>query len=397
MLTHLSLNSFKCFDTLELSLAPLTLLSGSNASGKSTVLQALLLLHQTICESEWSSTLTLNGNILGLGTDADVIDKINGRRRLRIGVGSHSGMLKWTFQSAERRAMNVPVQSIYWIPKEDLPILEFVADEASSTPMRRLVPLSWLDESPDLGMVTESISRLQYISAERLGPREIYPLPDSNNRQVGARGQNAPALLHWYGQKRISNALEHPKASTPTLRQQVEAWMREFFPGCGVDVQLVPNANHISLGLRTDSATDYHRPQHVGFGLSHILPIITAALVSEPGDVLLVENPEVHLHPAGQTLIGQFLGTVAASEVQVIVETHSDHVLNGIRRAVRARTLDAEHAALYYFYPRTYAAEEGIEQVVSPQIDLNGNIDHWPVGFFDQFDKDMNYFAGWED
>lgn len=167
--------------------------------------------------------------------------------------------------------------------------------------------------------------------------------------------------------------------------------MGTFFPGCGLVVQQVPQANAVTLGLRTSDETDFHRPIHVGFGLTQVLPIIVAALSAEVGDIILIENPEVHLHPAGQALMGQFLADVANAGVQVIVETHSDHVLNGIRRAVRAKRITPEQVALHFFRPRSV----DIAQVISPQLDSSGNIDTWPEGFFDQFDKDMNHFAGW--
>ena len=99
----------------------------------------------------------------------------------------------------------------------------------------------------------------------------------------------------------------------------------------------------------------------------------------------------MHLHPAGQALMGQFLSEVASAGVQVVVETHSDHVLNGVRRAVRAEKLDSQLVAIHFFRQR--AAEEA--QVVSPTLDRRGNLDSWPGGFFDQFDKDMNHFADW--
>lgn len=89
--------------------------------------------------------------------------------------------------------------------------------------------------------------------------------------------------------------------------------------------------------------------------------------------------------------MGQFLSDVASAGIQVILETHSDHVLNGVRRSVKAARLNAEHVAIHFFRPRV----EGETQVMSPMLDPTGNIDEWPHGFFDQFDKDMNYFAGW--
>jgi predicted ATPase len=183
-----------------------------------------------------------------------------------------------------------------------------------------------------------------------------------------------------------------PELPTTRLRQ-VEERMRMFFPGCGLSLQQVPQANSVTLGLRTSTDTDFHRPIHVGFGLTQVLPIIVAALSASSGDILLIENPEVHLHPAGQALMGQFLGDVARAGVQVIVETHSDHILNGIRRSVKAGRLKPEQVAVHFFRPRSSAAA----QVLSPQLDVSGGIDSWPDGFFDQFDKDASYFAGWGD
>ena len=166
-----------------------------------------------------------------------------------------------------------------------------------------------------------------------------------------------------------------------------------FFPGCSMILQQIPQVNAVTLGLRTSDETDFHRPVHVGFGLTQVLPIVVAALSANAGDIILIENPEVHLHPAGQALMGQFLAEVAKAGVQVIVETHSDHVLNGIRRSVKAEILKLELVAIHFFRPRSM----GGSQVISPLLDKTGNIDIWPEGFFDQFDKDMNYFAGWEE
>ena len=80
MLTRIDLRHFKCFETLKLPLRPLTLLSGGNAAGKSSVIQALALLHQTMREHEWSQRLMLNGSAVRLGTVADVVDQVHSSR-----------------------------------------------------------------------------------------------------------------------------------------------------------------------------------------------------------------------------------------------------------------------------------------------------------------------------
>lgn len=131
---------------------------------------------------------------------------------------------------------------------------------------------------------------------------------------------------------------------------------------------------------------------NVGFGLTQILPIIISCLTAKEGDLLIIENPEVHLHPKGQAMMGEFLAEVANTGVQIIIETHSDHVLNGIRRSVKSKGIDESKVAFYFFNNRAFNES----QIISPQIDENGRIDHWPNGFFDQFDKDISFLAGWD-
>ena len=169
--------------------------------------------------------------------------------------------------------------------------------------------------------------------------------------------------------------------------------MRTLFPGCTLDLQETPRANSVTLGLRTSDAEKFHRPVHTGFGLTQTLPIVVAALTARKGGIILIENPEVHLHPGAQSLMGRLLADIARAGIQVIVETHSDHVLNGVRRAVKAERLTADQVAIHFFRPRS----DDETQVLSPAIDDSGDIDDWPEGFFDQFDRDTSYFAGWTD
>ena len=181
--------------------------------------------------------------------------------------------------------------------------------------------------------------------------------------------------------------------AAPTLLHQVGARLASFFPGCAIDVQQVPNANAVTLGVRTSNDTGFLRPVHCGFGITQVLPIIVATLSVTRGNLMLIENPEVHLHPAGQALIGQLLAEAARAGIQTIVETHSDHVLNGIRRSVKSNRISSEEVMIHFLKQRSPESA----QILSPTIDDSGNIDVWPDGFFDQFDKDMDYFAGWSE
>lgn len=376
MLNSLSLRQFKCFEHLPLRLANLTMLSGGNASGKSSVLQALVLLQQTMREHEWSPRLILNGESIKLGTVTDVVDKVNGRRGFEIGVSDDISSYHWMF-SGERDDMSMAVDTVRIDGTE----------HSSPQTLQCLLPYSSREGVPS---VARRIRNLTYITAERVGPREFYRLEDPLNAAVvGPTGEHAVSILHSGSTEPVIEGLVL-KDVPPTRLHQVGARMQQFFPGCSLVVQAVPNTNAVTLGLRTSDDTDFHRPIHVGFGLTQVLPIIVAALSAAVDDIILIENPEVHLHPAGQALMGTFLAEVANAGVQVIIETHSDHVLNGIRRAVKAG-LPPEKVALYFFCPRG----NGGNQVENPHLDSSGNLDNWPKGFFDQFDKDMNYFAGW--
>jgi predicted ATPase len=324
-----------------------------------------------------------------------VVDKVHGRRGFSIGISGPAFHCDWTFESGAEGAGEARSAD-----REDIAVRlakvslrtggEELFHQAGSPPSL-LPPHSSLVRAS----LAKLVERITYVSAERMGPRETYPLFDpSRHETVGPRGERAPGKLYWYENDEVLAPMRYEEEPAPTLYKQTQAWLSDFFPGASFDVQRVLRANLVTLGIRTSADTDHHRPQHVGFGLTHVLPILVACLHARREDLIIVENPEVHLHPVGQMRMGMFLARVAKAGVQVLVETHSDHVLNGLRRAVKTEILSPEQAALYFFQPRGLAEQRKEAQVISPRLDRAGNIDHWPDGFFDQFDKDMSYFAG---
>jgi predicted ATPase len=395
MLRHLHLEQFKCFERLSLPLAPLTLLTGLNASGKSSVIQSLALLNQTIRANEWANSFHFNGPILKMGTAGDVINKMTGRNDLSIGIETETTICKWKASTTNRTELVMPINDV----QIDDEFFGFPV-EGGPTPknlLRWLIPPKFFQDQPTGPQkLSAQIRNLTYISAERLGPREVYEsYSEDDVSTVGVQGERTAHYLFKNSLKLTRKQMLKPTAAAPQIPRQTAAWLADFFPGAEFETEPVVGANLVLLRIRSHPSTDYHRPQNVGYGLTHILPILAACLGADCEQIIMIDNPEAHLHPSGQAKMGYFLARVAASGIQLIVETHSDHVLNGIRRAVRDGLLGAEKTAIHFFAQET-TSEVSRPIVVSPTINARGQLDKWPQGFFDQFDNDMMALIDWK-
>jgi predicted ATPase len=347
----------------------------------------------------------LNGKDVSLGTADELVDKISGRDSFAIGFENDDISALWRFGVDADDAMIAPLRELTWRQFASGQGETMRADERGTA--FQLVPLKGLatgDAVVDILVpLYQTIRALTYVSADRIGPRETYPASSrAQQTGVGARGEFTPWYIEQNEELKIPDTMCR-KSTPPQLKRQVEAWLAWFFPGSALEIEPIARTNQFAMRLRTSAETNYHRPANVGYGLSLILPVITACLGAvgfaqeedRPAPLVLVENPELHLHPAGQSAMGVFLARAAASGAQLIIETHSDHVLNGIRRAVKGidseLILKPEQVAIHFFLPR----EGQRPQVISPLIDQNGTIDSWPEGFFDQFDKDTASLIDW--
>jgi predicted ATPase len=365
VISELYLHNYKCFEDQRLDLGALTLLSGLNGMGKSSVMQAFLLLRQSYQQGLLQETgLALNGDLVRLGTARDVLFENAAADELGLSLVLDSGERgKWLFA--------------YNTEADVLRLEDGVAADHSVYAN---------------GLFTDDF---HYLQAERLGPRTSFGTSDylvRQHRQIGASGEYAPYFLALFGSKDIPNQkLRHPGAAAGDLKNQVEAWIGEVSPGTRLNLTAVPDMDLMGLRFSFVTGGEESRPYratNVGFGLTYTLPILVATLAAEPGSLLLIENPEAHLHPRGQALMGELLALAAAGGVQVVIETHSDHVLNGIRLAVHGGRIAPEAVRLHYFERRDMGGFAG-HVVTSPRIDRDGRIDDWPDGFFDQWDKSL--------
>lgn len=163
--------------------------------------------------------------------------------------------------------------------------------------------------------------------------------------------------------------------------------MEYIFNGGRVDIKPI-EANIISMRMNADSSKNRFKPVNVGFGYSYLLPIVVSGLIADPGDMLIVENPEAHLVPSAQSRIANFLARVSRTGVQVFIESHSEHILNGLRIAVKEKLLGHEETNIIFF--------EGDKDYSIRKIPVieGGKLRNWPDGFFDQAEKDFERIHG---
>ncbi len=358
MINSLRLQNFKPFQEQYLHFRPLTLLSGLNSSGKSSVLQALLLLRQSYQQGLLlEKGLALKGDLVCIGTAQDAL-----------------------FEGAEEDSISF---DIVW---------ENGTKGTWHFDYDREVDVLALASSPVTNVVYQSSlfsNKFHYIMAERIGPRLFFEMSNFQVRQqgqLGSKGEYTAHFLKINGGKVIPNSrVSHPEAKSQDLIHQVEAWMGEVSPGTRIKIDPKLDVDLMSFQYSYGDSNPY-RATNVGFGITYTLPVIVAALASEPGTLILMENPEAHLHPKGQAKIGELLALAASCGVQVVIETHSDHVLNGIRVAVHGGKVKPDDVQLHYFQ-RQVKDRQAVSEVISPRIDRNGRIDQWPDGFFDEWRK----------
>lgn len=346
MIKAVELKNFKCFDHLQLPLSGLTILAGGNAAGKSTVLQALLLADATAREKG---------------------DSVDASEALGIAVGGPRGLIS---QNRTEVFDGDFLFDIQW-------------DETAVTFIYKIDKLVSLKLSYCQSKEAPT-GQLFYLNAERTGPRISYPA--GVDEEILSDGANAAFLIDRADmqQRKVPNCLsltgENSKFSI-----QVENWMNAILGDINfsISTDYVKAVTDIRYG--NEIAEEPVLPTMTGFGISYILSVVTAGLwcSSLENVSLMIENPEAHLHPAAQSRMGKFLECLADAGVQILVETHSEHIIDGarIQAALMKRTDDVR---IYFFSKEK-------ERILVNEIDIdeNGELSEWPKGFFDQKEQDL--------
>lgn len=355
---RIAMTNFKCFEEQSIPLAGINILAGLNATGKSTVLQSLLLLRQT-----------------GVG-EGGKPESLNWRDSL-VDLGAFKGVLH---AGSERETIVLEVA----FDSSDVVRIEIGRTDYGTQEM--------IDSIGFAGASRASLYRpsMFYLSADRLGPQKTLPDPDRGSGSQTPLGRSGELVLSYLGNQQhqpVPARMRHADERRGWLGEQVNAWLGAISPGAEVHIYRDLDIDRARAGisfLREGERVTPFQANNVGFGLSYALPVIVALLSARTDDLVMIENPEAHLHPAGQTKLAELAARAAAAGAQIILETHSDHILDGIRLAVRNGIITPEQTAFHYFQRTDLSVE-----VKTPSIRKDGRLDFWPDGFFDQHERNL--------
>lgn len=374
------IENFKCFDSFEMLCRDLTILTGYNAAGKSSSTQPLLLISEVLRQNSRSRILSLNTQRIRLGAVGDIFNRNAKSKSVIFSLSSLHEQISWKFLRENVRDGGVLyLESTKFIKKSEKPIQgkEFYPSDAKNSKL------------------LEEVRDLIFVSPGRLNGIEAYPTPKMSDVPVGDVGSFGQYGPYWYTElvdEEVEGRRRHPKEERTTVRGQIDAWISDIFPEVNVNAEKIESLSLVKLEFKIGRSGNWARPSNVGYGLNYIFPIIVALVTARVGSLLVIDSPEAHLHPRGQTLMGRMLAFFASAGVQIFVETHSDHVFSGVRLGIRENMLDSSQAIVHFF---SHSGGKASRKTDMLTIEKDGGVAEWPVGFFDQSEEDLARLAGW--
>ena len=355
MIKTMELINFKCFSHAELELRNLTILSGANATGKSSVIQALILANHT----NWQ------GENRGGKWDLVPID-INSIFGFSIGAPN-------------------ALRSQDPVDEGDFAFAVSLQDEEGKVEYCYDIDMKFPLILRARGNKIRPIQSFQYVNAERVGPR--VSTRAGNGEGISSDGENASYLIQVADEssREIAGDLKMGIGESHKFSYFVEQWMSAILGDVQLDIKTDYNKAITELLIKNKLVDHGVVPTLTGFGISYVLPIVVAGLWAsgEKNAILILENPEAHLHPYAQSNMGKFLALLAVSGVQVIIETHSEHIIDGAR--YQMAYLNASDNMCVNFMEH----EGRTINIKTISVNKYGELSIWPKGFFDQKQMDL--------
>ena len=387
---------------------PLTLLAGANSSGKSSAVQPLLLLKQTLEASFDTQPLVLSGPHLEYSSTRQLQPRgLDESSSLEIGVrlteglevvsgfqaqgGKSFDLISTKLQDRDTEVLLTPNMSheelLTTFPDTDRQTIR--ESFATLTVLRSRCfldislkdPESWFKLSVDkfalkighdIPKLGNQISRVIHVAGLRGNPLRSY--------LITAVGSRYPGTFEPYVASILQSWQEEKSDKLAQLGTQLEAL------GLTWKVQVrQPNASELEVSVgrlphaRRGGAHDLVNIADVGFGVSQTLPVLVALLTAEPGQLVFLEQPEIHLHPKAQVALAGVLADAAKRGVRVIAETHSILLLTAVQALVAEGDLSPEEVLLHWFE----RDEKGLTSIETRELDEQGRYGDWPEDFAD--------------
>jgi predicted ATPase len=437
VIESLQLDNFKSWRHVgPMRLAPLTGLFGTNSSGKTSLMQFLLMLKQTADSPDRNLVLDLGDarSLVELGTFRDVVHqhdvaqplqwRLNWRLRERMAIVDpasrrraaplegdaieYAASVRWEKNGSSTSGRMAVAHMAYGLAGTEFgmrPVADHPGEyELFSTPGRftfkRVKGRAWPLPQPakcygfpdqvrayfqnaaflsDFELAFERLAAsLYYLGPLREYPKREYAWGGSQPTDVGRRGERVVEALLASRDQGVLYSFGKGKRRK-TLDEVVAMWLKELGLIDSFEVRpIVSGGKLFQVWVRRQPGAQEVLLTDVGFGVSQILPVIALCYYAPEGTTLLLEQPEIHLHPAVQAgLADVLIEAVKSRNVQIIVESHSEHLLRRLQRRVAEERLLPEDTALYFC-----GIKAGISELTELKVDLYGNIENWPEGFF---------------
>jgi len=405
MFTRLKLKNFKAWiNTKDINLKPVTMLLGTNSSGKSSLIQSLLLLKQTVQSPDRSIHLNLGGDevndLFNFGDFDNALSQgVSGVRQFSISfsfksyIPSRINEGDFFCSYGKNSAGGVAIQEWcvstnghqFRAVRREKGAYSLIVDDESQprdkgrhlSPERSIsLPAEAIAKLGQDGAVLEDLSlsirreleNIVYLGPLRRKPERDYPWNKTKPGEVGSDGSRtfdvllASALMKGDDQNRIINGV-----SKWLVRMKVADKLEIKQLGRSTRYELVVHRGGIEANLRD-----------VGIGISQVLPVLTIAYFSPSGSTIILEEPEIHLHPLAQSLLAELFVEISKERnVQFIVETHSEHLFRRMQTLVAKQEITPDDAAMYFI-----EAEGRAAKLRELQIDDYGRVINWPPTFF---------------
>lgn len=427
MLRQLNFSNFKTWERAELGFGRITGLFGTNSSGKSSLLQFLLLLKQTKEATDRAISLDFNGPYVALGVYRDVVHAHDEGRSLswdlafererdlvlidpeskRTGILARDKQIRTSGTvsardpgpSAERLEYQIGDLRFRLAPKTTGDTAYELTSEGGGFKFRRTQGRPWQLPGPiksyafpdqartyfqnasflsDLEAAFEDqIDHIFYLGPLREHPQRDYLWARSRPRDVGLRGEKAiEAILAATADGEQRNRVR--KGRLRPFQGMIAYWLQQM--GLIQDfkvVEIAPGSNRWQAKVQVRKGGIEALLTDVGFGVSQVLPVVTLLQYVPEGSTVILEQPEIHLHPLAQAhLADVILAAALHRDVQVIVESHSEHLLLRLQRRVAEGAISNEDLKLYFC-----DAVNGASRLAPLRVDLFGSIDNWPEHF----------------